>query len=100
LSGSEKQQDPKISVSLRKAIVCPNDWLPEVLQLKEVAKPGPLDNNVLVKVLAASVNPLDLQMKGGPVRLWAGLRRPKDPRLGRDIARMVESVGSKVTRFK
>jgi NADPH:quinone reductase-like Zn-dependent oxidoreductase len=83
-----------------KAIVCEKYGPPDVLQLKEVEKPAPKEDEVLVKVHAASANPLDLQMRGGPARLWAGLRRPSDPRLGRDIAGRVEAVGSNVTQFQ
>ena len=72
----------------------------DVLQLQEVEKPVPAVNDVLVQVRAASVNTLDLQMKGGAARLWQGLRRPRDPRLGRDIAGRVEAVGKEVTQFK
>jgi NADPH:quinone reductase-like Zn-dependent oxidoreductase len=84
-----------------KAIVCPKYGQPEeVLQLQEVEKPAPRENEVLVKVAAASANPLDLQMRGGAARLWSGLRKPRDPRLGRDIAGRVEAVGGSVTQFK
>lgn len=74
---------------------------PDVLQLEEVEKPSLVEDRVLVKVFAASVNPADWHsMKGGIARLFGGLRRPKDPRVGTDIAGRVEAVGSKVTRFK
>ncbi len=83
-----------------KAILCTKYGPPDVLQLNEVEKPVPLATEVLVKVYAASVNPLDLQMRGGVARLWSGLRKPKDPRLGRDIAGRVDAVGSSVRLFK
>jgi NADPH:quinone reductase-like Zn-dependent oxidoreductase len=83
-----------------KAIVCTQYGSPDVLKLKEVEQPAPKEHEVLVKVHAASVNILDLQMKGGVARLWSGLSRPKDPRLGRDIAGRVEAVGSQVTQFQ
>lgn len=76
---------------------------PEVLELEEVEKPKPKDNEVLVKVRAASVNPLDWHyMRGSPyfMRLGTGLGVPGDSRLGVDFAGTVESVGGKVTRFK
>jgi NADPH:quinone reductase-like Zn-dependent oxidoreductase len=76
---------------------------PEVLQLKEVEKPVPKDNEVLVKVLAASVNPADWHtMRGEPflTRLTAGLLKPKNPILGIDIAGEVETVGKNVTEFQ
>jgi NADPH:quinone reductase-like Zn-dependent oxidoreductase len=70
------------------------------LELKEVEKPTPKDDEVLVKVQAASVNTLDLQMKGGPARLWGGLRKPRDPRIGADFAGQVEAVGKAITLFQ
>ena len=76
---------------------------PDVLSFEDVGKPTPADNEVLVKVQAASVNPLDWHyMRGSPylMRLGTGLGAPKDIRLGVDFAGTVESVGSNVTRFK
>src|SRR2546426_8298900 len=75
---------------------------PDVLRFTEVEKPTPKDNEVLIKLRAASVNPLDLfTMRGAPlIRLIPGLRTPKDKRIGVDVAGQVEAVGSKVTRFK
>ncbi len=76
---------------------------PEVLQLEDVAKPGPGDKQVLVKVHAAAVNPYDWHfMRGSPyiMRLGAGLGAPTYPRLGVDFAGTVEAVGENVERFK
>ena len=76
---------------------------PDVLQIKDVEKPVPGDDEVLIKVRAASINPLDWHfMRGEPylVRIAGGLRRPKDPRLGVDVAGQVEEVGRNVTQFK
>ena len=76
---------------------------PDVLQLQEVEKPAPKDNEVLVKTHAASANPLDWHhLRASPffVRFGDGLRKPKDPRLGADLAGRVESVGSNVTQFR
>ncbi len=76
---------------------------PEVLELVEVAKPTPADDEVLVKVHAASVNPLDWHyMRGKPyiMRLSSGIGRPADPRFGVDFAGTVEAVGKNVQRFK
>src|SRR5713226_5778632 len=75
---------------------------PDVLQFTEVAKPSPTDNEVLIKLYAASVNPLDrYSMRGAPlIRLIPGLRKPKDPRIGVDVAGRVEAVGRNVTQFK
>jgi NADPH:quinone reductase-like Zn-dependent oxidoreductase len=76
---------------------------PDVVQIQEVQKPVPRDNEVLVKVRAASVNPLDWHfMRGTPyiLRIKAGLRKPKDNRLGVDVAGQVEAVGRNVTQFR
>ena len=76
---------------------------PDVLRCEEVEKPAPGDDEVLIRVRAASVNPLDWHfMRGLPymVRMVAGLGKPKDPRLGVDVAGQVEAVGKNVTQFK
>jgi NADPH:quinone reductase-like Zn-dependent oxidoreductase len=76
---------------------------PEVVRIAEVEKPVPKDDEVLIKVRAASVNPLDWHfVRGTPyfLRLLAGLRKPKDKRLGVDMAGQVEAVGRNVTQFK
>jgi NADPH:quinone reductase-like Zn-dependent oxidoreductase len=75
----------------------------DVVQFKDVEKLVPQDNEVLIEVCAASVNPLDWHyMRGTPyiVRIMAGLRKPKVTRLGVDVAGRVEAVGRNVTRFK
>jgi NADPH:quinone reductase-like Zn-dependent oxidoreductase len=76
---------------------------PEVLKLEETQKPTPKADELLVRVHAASVNPLDWHyMTGSPyiMRLGAGLGAPTDPRMGVDFAGTVEAVGSTVTHFK
>src|SRR5437773_8695670 len=74
---------------------------PDVLKVEEVEKPVPNDNQVLVRVRAASVNPLDLTIRGPwLIRPMLGLRKPKDTRLGVDYAGTVEAVGKNVTQFK
>ena len=85
-----------------KAILCKQYGPPDQLQVTEVEKPSPADNEVLIKVYAASVNPMDVFLvQGFPlIRLIPGLRSPKDPRLGTDFAGRVEAVGSRVTEFK
>ncbi len=86
-----------------KAIMFIQYGSPDVLQLTEVEKPTPKDNQVLVKVHAASANPLDWHhMRGAPflVRLEDGLVKPKNPKLGADIAGRVEAVGRNVTEFQ
>jgi NADPH:quinone reductase-like Zn-dependent oxidoreductase len=69
--------------------------------LEDVEKPVPNDNQLLVRVRAASVNPLDLTIRGPLlIRPMLGLRKPKDTRLGVDYAGTVEAVGKNVTNFK
>src|ERR1700682_1402539 len=87
-----------------KAIVQTRYGPPDVLQLTELAKPTPADNELLIKIYAASVNPVDLHlMRGTPcfLRLMSGgLRAPKRKIPGHDIAGRVEAVGRNVTQFK
>lgn len=74
---------------------------PDVLTLVDVEKPVPADNQLLVRVRAASLNPLDLAIRGPwLVRPILGMRKPKDTRLGVDYAGIVEAVGENVTQFK
>jgi NADPH:quinone reductase-like Zn-dependent oxidoreductase len=89
-----------------KAIVYYNYGSPDVLQLEEIEKPIAGDNEVLIKVRAASVNPLDRgELKGAPYifRIIFGLRKPEATRPGRpgvDVAGQVEAIGRNVTQFK
>lgn len=84
-----------------KAILCERYGPPEQLQLREVEMPKVEEGRVLVKVLASSLNVADYHgTHGGFARLFTGLRRPKDPRVGTDVAGVVEAVGPNVTRFK
>src|SRR5947208_4489223 len=85
-----------------KAIVYRNYGSPDVLRLEEIEKPTAGDDEVLIKVRAAAVNPLDLLFRGTSymVRMITGLRKPKDTRLGVDVAGQVEAVGRNVTQFK
>jgi NADPH:quinone reductase-like Zn-dependent oxidoreductase len=76
---------------------------PEVLRLADVATPAPQDGEVLVRIRAASLNPLDWHfMRGTPylMRIGTGLRKPKVQRLGVDMAGQVEAIGKSVTRFR
>src|SRR5438477_9573650 len=73
------------------------------LKIEEIEKPTPTDDQLLVKVRAASVNPYDWHfIEGTPriMRLGVGLRKPKDTRLGVDFAGTVEAAGKNVTQFK
>ena len=85
-----------------KAIVYRNYGSHDVLQCEEIEKPTPGDHEVLIKVRAASVNPFDRHYRGRPylIRIKTGLSKPKDTRLGRDVAGQVEAVGRNVTQFK
>ena len=86
-----------------KAIVYRRYGAPDVLRLEEIAKPIPADNEVLIQVRAACVNPYDWHfLRGKPhlLRLVAGLRRPKFPRLGADVAGVVEAAGTNARRFQ
>ncbi len=85
-----------------KAIVRTRYGPPDVLQFTEVEKPSPADNEVLIKLYAASINPLDLfQLRGTPlIRAIPGMRKPKPPILGCDIAGRVEAAGSQVKQFQ
>jgi NADPH:quinone reductase-like Zn-dependent oxidoreductase len=73
---------------------------PDVIQIKNVEKPVPKDDGVLIRVRAASVNPLDGGQMKGAGRIVTGLRKPKVGRLGIDVAGQVEAVGRNVTQFK
>ena len=99
------QPAPALSstATLMQAVVYRCYGSPDILQLENVEKPVPTDYEVLIKVQAASVNPLDWHyMRGSPyiMRLGSGIGAPEDERLGRDFAGIVESVGNSVTKFK
>jgi NADPH:quinone reductase-like Zn-dependent oxidoreductase len=87
-----------------KAIICPKYGSPNVLQLQEVAKPTPQDEEVLIKIHAASINARDWRMmRANPffIRLVpGGFRRPKNKILGADVAGRVKAIGSNVRQFK
>jgi NADPH:quinone reductase-like Zn-dependent oxidoreductase len=88
---------------LMKAIVYRCYGSSDVLKFEDIEKPAAAENEVLVKVHAASVNPLDWHyMRGSPyiMRIGSGLGTPKDTRMGVDFAGTVEAVGKNVTRFK
>ena len=87
-----------------KAIVCTKYGSPDVLQLQEVEKPTPQDDEVLIKIHAASINSRDWRMmRANPffIRLMpGGFLQPKNMVLGADVAGRVEEVGSSVKQFK
>ncbi len=91
-----------------KAIVCTKYGLPEVLQLKEVEKPAPKDNEALIKIHSAAVTVSDCVVRSGkvnillwiPMRIFIGFRRPRKPVLGLELAGEIEATGKDVKRFK
>jgi NADPH:quinone reductase-like Zn-dependent oxidoreductase len=86
-----------------KAIVYDNYGPPDVLRFEEIEKPAPGDDEVLIQVRAAAVNPLDWHfVRGSPsfARLFMGLRKPRSPRMGADVSGLVEAVGRNVARLK
>lgn len=91
-----------------KVIACTNYGPPDVLQLKEVAKPFPKENEVLVKVKTTTVTVADIRLRGFkvppalwlPARITLGFRKPKKEILGMELAGEIESIGKNVKRFK
>ena len=91
-----------------KAIVATQYGGPEVLQLKEVQKPTPKANEILIKVHATSVTAADFRMRSFtvpaavwiPARIALGITKPRQPIFGSELSGEVETVGKNVTRFK
>ncbi len=91
-----------------KAIVCTKYGPPDILQLKEVEKPTPKDNEILIKIFATTANGADTRIRGAvfpplfwlPVRMMLGFRGPRKNILGVELAGEIESVGKDVKLFK
>jgi NADPH:quinone reductase-like Zn-dependent oxidoreductase len=91
-----------------KAVVCTKYGPPEVLQIKEVAKPEPNDNEVLIKIFATAVTASDIFIRSCqvaphlwfPMRLMIGLTKPRNPIIGLVLAGEIESAGKNIKRFK
>ncbi|MFP3512790.1 NAD(P)-dependent alcohol dehydrogenase [Peribacillus sp. SIMBA_075] len=91
-----------------KAMVCTKYGSPDVLELKEVAKPSPEDNEILVKVHAATVASGDIRVRSFkspfllwlPMRIFLGLRKPRKSILGVELAGEIEETGMNVKKFK
>ncbi|PHD78760.1 NAD(P)-dependent alcohol dehydrogenase [Bacillus sp. AFS043905] len=91
-----------------KAMVCTKYGSPDVLELKELVKPTPKDNEILVKVHAATVASGDVRVRSFnspfllwlPMRMFLGLRKPRKPILGVELSGEIEDTGRNVTKFK
>src|ERR1019366_961943 len=103
MSTSKRKKDTPM-----KAIICSHYGPPEVLQLKEVEKPTPRNDEVCIKIFATAVTASDCIIRGFnlPLRFWLpmglaiGFTKPRKPILGMVLAGEVEAVGKEVTRFQ
>ena len=91
-----------------KAVICAQYGPPEVLQVKEVDKPAPGDNDVLIKIYAATVTMGDCELRSLtlplwtriPIRLYMGCRKPRKLTPGMELSGVIESVGKNVVSFR
>lgn len=100
--------DNSFQEDIMKAIICTQYGPPNILQLQNIEKPIPKKNEVLVKIHATSVSTGDCRIRGFnspllfwiPMRLILGLRKPRNPILGVELAGEIEDIGTDVTQFK
>jgi len=91
-----------------RAIICTKYGSPDVLQLKDIAKPSPKDHEIQIKIHATTVTSGDCRVRGSnvpflywvPMRLYFGFRKPRNSVLGVELAGEVTAIGKKVTQFK
>jgi len=101
-STNDCQQSIPLGGERMKAIKFCEYGAPDVLKLEEIEKPVPKDNELLVRVRAASLNFIDAGVVHGPsiLRFVTGLRKPKFTGFGRDFAGVIEATGTDVTEFR
>lgn len=102
-STSDCERYSAVPANPMKAVVQCDYGTPDVLQIRDIEKPIPADDQILVHLRAVSVNPLDGHFVRGMLlmRLFGGgLRKPKDSRIGVDYAGVVEVIGKNVTQYK
>ena len=102
-STNDCQRQSAAPTNPMKAVVHCEYGKPDVLQVKDIEKPSPDDTQLLVRVRAASLNPLDGHMMRGMLLarlMGSGLRKPKDTRIGVDYSGVVEAVGKNVSQYK
>jgi len=105
----QKLKKQKVKINSMKAIITTKYGAPDVLQIKEVDKPKPKDDEVLIKIYATAVTASDLYIRGSailplkykiPMRLFLGVTKPRKSISGLVLAGKIEAVGKKIERFK
>jgi len=101
------QKIPSREKLYMKAVVCEKFGAADVLELKDIEKPSPKDNEILIKTHAVSLNALDITFRSGAIVLlgidrliMTGIRKPRIKVVGTDVSGEIESIGKKVTLFK